>query len=702
MSRRAAFGALLGALLLGLTSPSAQADPSDRFLASISPAAVQPLSGDSYALQISNLASSDHSANNAHVTIPAGFTVSPTSLSAATTAAGTCSAAAWGVSLDPLTSTINAVAPSDSGSELCPGGQLTISFTAAAPALEGDYDWTTTLFRDGDEFSLQGQQPEVTVDGTPPPAPAITSKPPDPSNSSSATFSFTDDDHSATFRCRLDDDGFSSCSSPITYNGLGEGAHTFRVIARDPAGNESSITAYTWTIDLTPPPAPDITSAPPNVTASTSATFSFTDGDATGVFLCSLDDDSFSSCTSPLTYDGLSAGSHTFRVKARDAAGNESPVTSYAWFIDLTNPVVTIDPASEPPDPTNGTSANFVFTSNKGGSTFACRLDEGPFAPCTSPQGYSGLSDRRHTFGVRATDSVGNQGLETIYSWTVDTAPPETSIASGPPAATQSRTATFSFASSETPATFACSLDGGAFIACASPKTYDGLSDGSHVFAVRATDLAGNTDASPASYSWQVSTPTPPDSTPPGTVLELRRSVGWRTLRLSWTLPTDADFDHVQVLRSRRAKGAARAVVYEGDGTGYSDAHFQNGTYYRYEIRSYDHTGNASPGVRVVVRASALLFSPRDGGLVRVPPLFRWARVRSATFYNIQLYRGSRKILSAWPAKPRLKLRRTWVYNGHPYRLRQGGYRWWVWPAFGPRSKPNYGRLLGTGAFRVR
>jgi hypothetical protein len=616
MSRRAPFSALLVAVLLGVTGPSARADPSDLFHASISPATVQPLSGHSYGLQISNLGSSNHSANNAHVTIPAGFTVNPASLSAATTAAGACSATTWAVSID-LSSTINAVAPSDAASELCPGAQLTISFSAAAPALESDYEWTTTLFQDGNQFSLEGQQPDVTVDGA-------------------------------------------------------------------------------------PPPPPTITSGPPSVTASTSATFSFTDGDATAVFLCSLDDASFSSCTSPVTYDGLAEGAHTFRVKARDPAGNESPVTSYTWSIDLTSPVVTIDSGSKPPDPTNQTSASFVFTSNKAGSTFECRLDEGQFSACTSPQGYSGLSDRRHTFGVRATDPLGNQGLETIYSWTVDTAAPATSITSGPPTTTESRTATFSFSSTELPATFACSLDGSAFNACASPKTYDGLSDAAHVFAVRATDLAGNTDASPASYSWQVSTQAPRDLTPPGTVLELRRSVGWRTLRLSWALPSDADFDHVQVLRSRSAKGAAQAVVYAGDGTGYSDAHFLNGTYYRYEIRSYDHAGNASRGVRVVVRASALLFSPRDGGLVRVPPLFRWARVRNATFYNIQLYRGSRKILSAWPAKPLLKLRRTWVYDGHRYRLRKGGYRWWVWPAFGSRSKPKYGRILGTGTFRVR
>jgi hypothetical protein len=438
------------------------------------------------------------------------------------------------------------------------------------------------------------------------------------------------------------------------------------------------------------------------VTASTSATFAFTDDDGTVSFRCRLDGGAFALCTSPITYDGLGEGSHTFRVKAVDPAGNESTVTSYSWYIDLTNPVVTIDPASEPPDPTNRTSASFVFTSNKANSTFECRLDGGQFAACTSPQGYSGLGNARHTFGVRATDSLGHQGLETTYEWTVDTVAPVTTITSGPPATTESRLATFVFASSESPATFACSLDGGAFTSCASPKTYGGLTDGAHLFAVRATDLAGNMDTSPASYSWQVGTQTPPDTTPPGTVVDLRRTVGYRRLRLTWSPPTDADFDHVQVLRSRGSKGAAQALVYEGDAGSYTDARFQNGTYYRYEIRTYDHVGNVSVGVAVVVPPSALLRSPRNGAVVRVPPLMSWAKVRNATYYNVQLYRGSHKVLSAWPAKPRTKLHRTWVYNGHRFRLKKGAYHWFVWPAFGPRSKSNYGRLLGAGTFRVR
>ena len=60
----------------------------------------------------------------------------------------------------------------------------------------------------------------------------------------------------------------------------------------------------------------------------------------------------------------------------------------------------------------------------------------------------------------------------------------------------------FSFGSSDPDVRFECSIDGGAFEACTSPKSYTGLSEGAHTFVVRAIDGAGN--ASAASHTWTI------------------------------------------------------------------------------------------------------------------------------------------------------------------------------------------------------
>ena len=93
----------------------------------------------------------------------------------------------------------------------------------------------------------------------------------------------------------------------------------------------------------------------------------------------------------------------------------------------------------------------------------------------------------------------------------LDTTPPETTIADGTAegATLASAEAFFSFSSGEANSTFSCSLDGGAFTACTSPKGYTGLPDGSHTFSVKATDAAGNTDPTPAVRNFVVSVPTP-------------------------------------------------------------------------------------------------------------------------------------------------------------------------------------------------
>jgi hypothetical protein len=83
-----------------------------------------------------------------------------------------------------------------------------------------------------------------------------------------------------------------------------------------------------------------------------------------------------------------------------------------------------------------------------------------------------------------------------------------------------------------------------------------------------------------------------------------------------------------------------------------------------------------------------------------VPPLLKWRAVRGARYYNVQLYRRGRKILSLWPRRTRVKLDRKWTFRGHQERLRRGVHVWIVWPAHGTLERPRYGRMLGLSKFR--
>ena len=165
---------------------------------------------------------------------------------------------------------------------------------------------------------------------------------------------------------------------------------------------------------------------------------------------------------------------------------------------------------SAPTDPSSSGSASFTFGASETGSSFACQLDGGGYSACTSPKSYTGLADGSHTFEVRATDTAGNTDpTSELWTWTVDSTSPDTSITAAPADLTNTANASFSFSASEAGSSFACQLDGGGYSACTSPKSYTGLADGSHTFQVRASDAAGNTDPTPASRTWTIDTQAP-------------------------------------------------------------------------------------------------------------------------------------------------------------------------------------------------
>ncbi len=73
-----------------------------------------------------------------------------------------------------------------------------------------------------------------------------------------------------------------------------------------------------------------------------------------------------------------------------------------------------------------------------------------------------------------------------------DCAPPAATITNGPKDKTQKKRATFEFtgADARAVASFQCSLDGGTFAPCTSPRTVK-VKKGKHTFQVQAVDQAG-------------------------------------------------------------------------------------------------------------------------------------------------------------------------------------------------------------------
>lgn len=186
---------------------------------------------------------------------------------------------------------------------------------------------------------------------TTPPETTIDSRPPDPSDSSSASFGYSSNEPGSTFECSFDAGAFSGCApTGVTYGGLGSGAHSFQVRAIDPSTNVDPTPAgYSFTVALASQPvfagpappttSPGIVSLNTLLTAKPAArthdrtpTFRFRSSSPGATFQCKLDGGPFKPCKSPLTTKRLSPGRHLLKVSAvlpgrRDATPASFPFT---------------------------------------------------------------------------------------------------------------------------------------------------------------------------------------------------------------------------------------------------------------------------------------------------------------------------------------------------------------------------------------
>lgn len=380
----------------------------------------------------------------------------------------------------------------------------------------------------------------------------------------------------------------------------------------------------------TTPPGTTITAGPIGLTNDENPTFAFTSSEIGSTFQCRVDDSDWSACTSPLTPEPLTDGTHTLEVRATDRAGNVDPTPATRTFtVDTVAPDTTI--TSGPNEVTQDNTPTFTFEASEPGTTFECSI-AGSFHPCTSPYTSGDLGDGDFTFQVRAQDAAGNlDPTPASLSFTLDRNPPTTSISSGPSGATGDSTPTFEFTSPEPRATFECRVDAAAFEACTSPHTTAALDDGDHVFYVRAVDRTGNVDPIPAAGAFTVDT-IAPDTTIAGGPTGLTND---RTPTFSWS-HQDGALTH-------------ECRVDDAPFTACTSPHTVDplsGGPHTFEVRGIDGGGNVDPtpaqrAITVDTRASVTSITAGPTGLTDdATPAFAFANPELGSVFQCRIAPG--------------------------------------------------------------
>lgn len=240
-------------------------------------------------------------------------------------------------------------------------------------------------------------------------------------------------------------------------------------------------------------PETSVAAKPPALIAAAAAPFRFASTVPNARFECRLNGGPWVPC-GPATTFAVGDGGNTLEVRSLNAEGwiDESPARA-TWTVDTIAPAVAI--ASSPSAHHRSTTAAFSFSASEPNVAYECRLDGGGWAACAPPHAETGLAQGSHGWQVRARDAAGNVSAPVAAPpFAVDTVRPNTSIVSA-------SGSTFELAATEA-AGFQCRVDWGQWRECSSPHTVTGVSTGWHVFRVRAIDLAGNRDSSPASASF--------------------------------------------------------------------------------------------------------------------------------------------------------------------------------------------------------
>jgi hypothetical protein len=210
---------------------------------------------------------------------------------------------------------------------------------------------------------------------------------------------------------------------------------------------------------------------------------------------------------------------------------------------------------------------------------------------------------------------------------------------------------------------------------CSSPAAYAGPETGSGQVSGMCRDRAGNERSATAAFKYDATAP------------EVTQAIPARSPdRYGWyNRPVDFSFAGAD---ATSGIASCSTATYSGPNNEQASV---TGT-------CWDNAGHASAPGAFYLRYSRPLLTPASGENVRLPVTLDWVNVPGARFYNVQVWRGTQKILSVWPSASEYRFKPRWRFEGERRSLVRGArYRWYVWPRMGRR----YGPLVGRGFFDV-
>ncbi|MDR3578684.1 MAG: Ig-like domain-containing protein [Oryzomonas sp.] len=358
-----------------------------------------------------------------------------------------------------------------------------------------------------------GNKVQIVIETTPPTV-TFTSKPANPTNIKSGSFTFTLSVAGATAQCAIDSvSAFNTCSSPFAFDfsNQPDGNHTFSVRGIDQVGNVGAVNTYSWTINTTSPTV----SAGPDKTSSSQFTQTGTVSDASAYTVQWSQQSgpgtiTFGTPTAlSTTVSASQDGQYVLLLTATDAAGNTATNTmTLIW--DTVKPLVNAGA-----NKTSGISFSQTGTvSDSLPVTVQWSRVSGPGtvtfgSPTALTTTVSASQDGQYVLQLTATDSAGNVAASTM-TLTWDTVKPLVNAGANQTYGIQfTQTGTVS---DSLPVTEQWSQVSGpgtvAFTAPTSLTTQvSATQDGQYVLLLTATDSAGNVGSATMSLTWDTVKP---------------------------------------------------------------------------------------------------------------------------------------------------------------------------------------------------